>query len=98
MICIRHIFRLLDVVLRDSRIFARTTFFADNRADLPRVTRPCLILQHQQDALAPLAVGEYLQAHLRGSTLKVLQVAGHCSHMTHPQLVIDAMRACLRGE
>jgi sigma-B regulation protein RsbQ len=75
-----------------ARVFARTTFFADNRVDLPRVTRPCLILQHRQDALAPLAVGEYMHAHLRDSTLQVLPVAGHCSHMTHPQLVIDAMR------
>jgi sigma-B regulation protein RsbQ len=80
-----------------ARVFARTTFFADNRADLPHVSRPCLILQHQQDALAPLTVGEYLHAHLHGSTLQVLPVAGHCSHMTHPQLVIDAMRSCLGG-
>lgn len=76
-----------------ARVFAHTTFFADNRADLPHVTRPCLILQHRQDALAPLTVGEYLHAHLRGSTLQVLSVAGHCSHMTHPQLVIDAIRS-----
>ena len=81
-----------------ARVFARTTFFADNRDDLPRVTRPCLILQHQQDSLAPLAVGEYLQAHLSGSTLQVLPVAGRCSHMTHPQLVIDAMRSYLGGK
>jgi sigma-B regulation protein RsbQ len=76
-----------------AKVFARTTFFADNRADLPRVTRPCLVLQHRHDTLAPLAVGEHLHAQLRGSTLQVLDVAGHCSHMTHPALVIDAMRA-----
>lgn len=76
-----------------TKVFARTTFFADNRADLPRVTRPCLILQHHQDTLAPLAVGQYLHTQLRGSTLQVLDVAGHSSHMTHPALVIDAMRA-----
>ena len=80
-----------------TRVFARTTFFSDNRADLPLVTRPCLILQHEQDTLAPLSVGEYLHAHLRGSTLQVLPVAGHCSHMTHPQLVVDAMRSCFGG-
>jgi sigma-B regulation protein RsbQ len=75
-----------------TKVFARATFFADNRADLPQVTRPCLILQHRSDSLAPLAVGEYLQAQLRGSTLQVLDVAGHCSHMTNPGLVIEAMR------
>lgn len=78
-----------------ARVFARTTFFADNRADMPRVSRPCLILQHQRDTLAPLTVGEYLHSHLHGSRLQVLPVAGHCSHMTHPQLVVDAMRSFL---
>jgi sigma-B regulation protein RsbQ len=75
-----------------ARIFAKATFFSDNRADLPKVTRPCLILQHRQDALAPLCVGDYLYAHLKGSTLKVLDTHGHCAHMSAPALVIDAMR------
>ena len=38
--------------------FAAVTFLSDNRADVPRVTTPSLILQCQQDAIAPLAVGE----------------------------------------
>lgn len=78
-----------------ARIFAQTTFFADNRADLPHVVSPCLILQHRHDALVPLAVGEYLHRHLQGSTLKILDVAGHCGHMSHPSLVVAAMRAYL---
>ncbi|MFN4115365.1 MAG: alpha/beta fold hydrolase [Inhella sp.] len=78
-----------------ARVFARTTFFADNRSELPLVRTPCLILQHRHDALAPVSVGDHLHAHLRGSQLKVLDVAGHCAHMSHPQLVIDAMRGFL---
>lgn len=74
------------------RVFAQTTFFADNRADLPQVTRPCLILQHQEDSLVPLAVGEYLNQQLKGSTLEVMDVAGHAAHMSHRALVIDAMK------
>jgi len=81
-----------------ARVFARTTFFADNRADLQNVTRPSLILQHQHDALAPLSVGEYLHAHLGGSTLQVLPVAGHCGHMSHPQLVVEAIRRYTSGD
>ncbi len=77
-------------------VFARATFFADNRADLPKVTHPCLILQHRNDALAPLSVGEYMHRHLQRSTLEVLDVAGHCGHMSHPPLVIQAMRNYLR--
>lgn len=78
-----------------ARIFAEATFYADNRADLPHVSCPSLILQHRYDALAPVEVGEYLHQHLRNSTLQVLDVVGHCSHMSHPQLVVDAMKAYL---
>ena len=75
-----------------AKVFARATFFADNRADLPGVRTPCLILQHARDSLAPVAVGEYLHRHLRDSVLQVLDVTGHCAHMSHPALVIEAMR------
>ena len=78
-----------------AKVFARATFFADNRSDLPKVSRPCLILQHRKDNLAPLGVGEYLHAHLQGSTLHVLDVEGHCAHLSNPTLVIDAMRGYL---
>jgi sigma-B regulation protein RsbQ len=75
-----------------AEVFARTTFFSDNREDLPKVTVPSLILQHRTDTLAPISVGEYVHAHLSGSTFKVLEVQGHCAHMSEPALVIDAMR------
>jgi sigma-B regulation protein RsbQ len=77
---------------RVAKAFARTTFFSDNRADLPKVAVPCLILQHRTDSLAPLRVGEYVHTQLAGSTLKVLEVHGHCAHMSDPQLVVEAMR------
>jgi sigma-B regulation protein RsbQ len=75
-----------------ARVFAQTTFFSDNRADLAKVGQECLVIQHRQDTLAPLAVGEYVHAHLRNSTLKVLDVSGHCAHMSHPQAVIELIR------
>ena len=78
-----------------AKVFAHATFFADSRADLPRVRCPSLILQHRHDALAPLAVADYLLAHLPGSQLQVLDVAGHCAHLSHPELVIDALRRYL---
>ncbi|MEO9150630.1 MAG: alpha/beta hydrolase [Burkholderiaceae bacterium] len=74
-----------------ARVFANATFFADNRADLPGFACPSLILQHQRDSLAPLNVGDYLHAQLKQSRLKVLNVSGHCAHLSDPQLVIDAM-------
>lgn len=78
-----------------AKVFARATFFSDNRADLPKVTVPCLILQHRTDTLAPIGVGEYVHTHLAGSTLKVLDVQGHCAHMSEPSLVVDALREFL---
>jgi sigma-B regulation protein RsbQ len=78
-----------------ARTFARATFFADNRADLASVTVPSLLLQHRRDALAPLTVGDYLHAHLANSRLQVLDVSGHCAHMSHPELVVAAMRQYL---
>lgn len=79
-----------------AKVFARTTFFADNRNDLAQVRVPSLILQHRHDTLAPVSVGDYVHAHLAGSTLKVLEVQGHCAHMSEPELVVDAMRAYLQ--
>ncbi len=78
-----------------ARTFAQTSFFADNRSDLPKVSVPCLILQHRQDALAPLSVGDYLHTHLPLSTLQVMDVVGHCAHMSHPDRVIAAMRSVI---
>ena len=78
-----------------ARSFAEATFFADNRDDLRRVSRPCLVLQHARDTLAPLSVGDYVHAHLRGSELEVLNVDGHCAHMSDPDPVIDAIRRYL---
>lgn len=78
-----------------ARVFAQATFFTDNRADLAHMKTPCLILQHSRDALAPVGVGQYMHEHLSGSSLKVLDVAGHCGHMSDPDLVIQAMREYL---
>jgi sigma-B regulation protein RsbQ len=64
--------------------FAMATFLADNRADLPRVTVPSLIIQCKEDAIAAPAVGRYVHEHIAGSTLALLDASGHCPHMTHP--------------
>ena len=81
-----------------SRIFAQATFFSDNRADLHKVSQPCLVLQHRDDALAPMVVGEFVQSQLPRSTLKVLEVPGHCAHMSHPSLVIESIRHFIQGK
>lgn len=73
--------------------FARVTFTSDNRADLPCVTIPTLILQCSDDIIAPLEVGQYVHDQISGSELVVLKATGHCPNLSAPAEVIDAIRA-----
>ena len=75
-----------------ARQFARVTFLSDCRAELGQLRVPALILQCTADALAPLEVGEYLLAQLPGSTLTVMEAAGHCPHLSEPAELIEAMK------
>lgn len=78
-----------------ARRFARTTFLSDNRADLPDVRTPSLVIQVRDDAIAPVAVGEYVHQHLPDSELAVLETTGHCPHLSAPEQLITAMRRYL---
>ncbi len=75
--------------------FARVTFMADNRADLPGVSVPTLVLQCSQDAVAPDEVGAYVHAHIPGSRLVRLAARGHCPHLSAPEETAAAIRAFL---
>jgi sigma-B regulation protein RsbQ len=77
--------------------FARVTFLSDNRADLARVSTRSLVLQCSDDAIAPQAVGEYVQRHLADSRLVQLQAIGHCPNLSAPEETIAAMREYLAG-
>jgi sigma-B regulation protein RsbQ len=79
-----------------ARRFAEATFLSDNRADLPRVQVPSLILQCSDDMVAPLEVGDYLHRELPGSTLRVMAATGHCPHMSHPEETIALMKEYLQ--
>jgi sigma-B regulation protein RsbQ len=74
-----------------AKAFARATFFADNRADLPKAPVPSLIVQVRDDAIAPMAVGDYMHAHMPRSDITVIDATGHCPHMSHPDLTLAAM-------
>src|SRR3712207_1130203 len=75
--------------------FAAVTFLSDNRADLPRVRTRALILQCREDAIAPPAVGAYVDQHLPESRLVVLDATGHCPHLSAPEETIAAIQAFL---
>jgi sigma-B regulation protein RsbQ len=76
-----------------ARQFARTTFFSDNRADLPRLEVRTLILQCREDIIAPTSVGEYVHAQIPGSTFMLLDATGHCPNLSAPAEVTAAIRA-----
>ena len=78
-----------------ARHFAGVTFLADNRADVPLVPVPALIIQCAHDVLAPVAVGRYLHRHLPVSQLVVLPTTGHCPHLSEPRATVAAIEAFL---
>jgi sigma-B regulation protein RsbQ len=80
-----------------ARHFARVTFLSDNRADVPRLQVPTLILQCSDDMIAPMSVGEYLQRSLPRGTLRVIQNVGHCPHLSAPCESIEAMDGFLES-
>ena len=78
-----------------ARRFARTTFLSDNRADLPRVTTPSLVLQSREDAIAPPEVGRYVAEALPRAELVVLDATGHCPNLSAPDQVVASVRRWL---
>ena len=78
-----------------ARQFARVTFLSDNRADLPGVRVPTLVLQCSDDAIAPEPVGRYVHAQVPGSVFTQLAATGHCPHLSAPEETVAAIRAFL---
>ena len=76
--------------------FAKVTFFSDNRDDLPLIKVPTLIIQCEDDSIAPKNVGKYMQSNINRSTYKSIPVNGHCPHLTHPEKVIPVIDNYLR--
>ncbi|HUQ11902.1 MAG TPA: alpha/beta hydrolase [Steroidobacteraceae bacterium] len=78
--------------------FARVTFLSDNRADLPGVNVPTLILQCTEDNIAPVAVGRYVEKQIPRSKFVQLRASGHCPHLSDPEETISSIRTFLEQE
>ncbi|MEU0914063.1 alpha/beta fold hydrolase [Streptomyces althioticus] len=78
-----------------ARVFARTTFLSDSRKDLETVTVPTLIIECEQDVIAPREVGAYVHAAVPGSTLVTLDAVGHCPQLSAPEATASAISAFL---
>lgn len=64
--------------------FARVTFLSDVRDEVPKLLAPTLIIQSDDDAIAPRTVGEYLRSAIPHSSLAVVSNIGHCPHLSAP--------------
>ncbi|MGW7587746.1 alpha/beta fold hydrolase [Streptomyces rubiginosohelvolus] len=80
-----------------ARVFARTTFLSDSRADLKTVTAATLVLECRQDVIAPLEVGAYIHTAIPGSRLVTLEATGHCPQLSAPQATAEAITDFLRA-
>lgn len=80
-----------------AKSFARATFFSDHRDLLPRCDARTLILQSESDALASVSIGQYVNAHMANSTLKILKAEGHCLHMTDAEETSSLLLDFLAG-
>lgn len=78
--------------------FARVTFLSDVRSVVPRLATPTLVLQCNEDLIAPVAVGEYLHRVLPHSTLSVIENVGHCPHLSNPSSSSVAIDAFLTSQ
>lgn len=78
-----------------ARRFARVTFLSDNRSDVAKLDAPALIIQSNEDIIAPVEVGQYLHRVIPHSQLEVIDNVGHCPHLSAPDLCIDAIRSFL---
>ncbi|MEY4761701.1 MAG: hypothetical protein RLZZ200_1557 [Pseudomonadota bacterium] len=74
------------------RHFARATFRADYRELLPNVTIPTLVLQCTDDAIAPIAVGQYVHRTIPGSDYVLMKATGHLPHLSAPTETIDRIQ------
>ncbi len=75
--------------------FGRVTFLSDKRADMAKLSVPALIVQCDDDAIAPVDVGRWMRDNMPTATLEVVSVSGHCPHMTAPDETVRVIRGFL---
>lgn len=72
-------------------------FQSDHRGDLAKVHQPTLILQTKHDHAVPMDVARYLQAHIAGSNLVIVNAEGHFPHVSAPKEIVAAISAFVRA-
>jgi len=77
--------------------FARVTFLTDCRSELSKVTTATLIIQSDDDLLAPVSVGHYMHDAIVNSSLSIVNNVGHCPHLSAPSDSKSATEAFLKS-
>lgn len=77
--------------------FANVTFTSDHRDDLHNCHIPSLILQCDDDFIAPVTVGEYMKNTMPDATLAIINNVGHCPHMSAPDQCATAITRFLEN-
>lgn len=77
-----------DIALR----FAQATFCTDSRSELEKLRLPTLIVQSEDDVVAPPAAVEYVHKHIAGSKFARVHAKGHVPQMSAPDETINAIR------
>jgi sigma-B regulation protein RsbQ len=78
--------------------FARVTFLSDHRAEVARLRTPALVLQCDDDLIAPTSVGRFMASTLPRGTLRMIRNVGHCPHLSTPGACTDAMDEFLAAQ
>jgi 3-oxoadipate enol-lactonase len=62
----------------------------DHRPLLPRISVPTLVIAGRHDPATTLEAGEYIQQHVPGAEIAVLEAA-HISNLEQPQAYADTV-------
>ncbi|WP_207429044.1 alpha/beta fold hydrolase [Pedobacter sp. SYSU D00535] len=76
---------------------ARTIFRSDFRSVLETVSLPVLLIQAQKDIAVPEEVAHYLNRHIKGSKLVLVDAEGHFPHISAPSEIIKAVTIFLNS-
>jgi pimeloyl-ACP methyl ester carboxylesterase len=68
----------------------------DNRALLPTISCPTLVLVGREDALTPPSLAEEIAAGIPGARLEIIPECGHLSSLEQPEAVNRALRIWLK--
>ena len=71
--------------------FAKATFLSDHRAALADVVTPALIMQGDDDVIAPLTVGAFMHAVMPHTEMVIVHAGGHCPHVSAPGALSEAI-------